>query len=72
MMTYQDTARLFPPEAPLKNAPPTSFLYRLLRPEFLREYELPLSSDAFTRFGEDNAQEHNEEVHLFLFSCPQS
>ncbi|ELR14246.1 uncharacterized protein ACA1_082190 [Acanthamoeba castellanii str. Neff] len=57
-----DTARLFPPEAPVEGAPPTSFLYRLLRPEFVREYDRPLSSDAFSKFGEDDHQAHNQEV----------
>lgn len=57
-----DTARLFPPEAPQQGAAPTSFLYRLLRPEFVREYERPLSSDAFSKFGEDDHQSHNQEV----------
>jgi hypothetical protein len=63
----QDTARLFPPEAPGEGAPPTSFLYRLLRPEFVREYERPLSSDAFSKFGEDEHHAHNQEV---IFQLP--
>jgi hypothetical protein len=46
----------------VEGAPPTSFLYRLLRPEFVREYDRPLSSDAFSKFGEDDHQAHNQEV----------
>eukprot|EP00026_Physarum_polycephalum_P001843 Phypoly_transcript_01846.p1 GENE.Phypoly_transcript_01846~~Phypoly_transcript_01846.p1 ORF type:complete len:502 (+),score=60.52 Phypoly_transcript_01846:73-1578(+) len=58
-----DFARLFPPEAPVlisnhKNA----HLYRLLRPELVRRFEVPLSSDAFTLFGKRGAGIHNKEV----------
>lgn len=39
-----------------------SYLYNLLRPEFVRVYEKPLSSDAFVSFGKHNADVHNAEV----------
>eukprot|EP00009_Paramoeba_aestuarina_P014050 CAMPEP_0201541496 /NCGR_PEP_ID=MMETSP0161_2-20130828/71506_1 /ASSEMBLY_ACC=CAM_ASM_000251 /TAXON_ID=180227 /ORGANISM="Neoparamoeba aestuarina, Strain SoJaBio B1-5/56/2" /LENGTH=387 /DNA_ID=CAMNT_0047949039 /DNA_START=937 /DNA_END=2097 /DNA_ORIENTATION=+ len=58
-----DLARLFPPETPDKSKKGSSFLYRLLRPEFLAKYPTPLSSDAFTAFGRcGNYEEHDEEV----------
>ena len=34
----------------------------MLRPEFVRIYEKPLSSDAFSAFGRMNCAEHNAEV----------
>lgn len=37
-------------------------LFSCLRPEFVREWPVPLSSDAFTRFGAHSAAEHNAEV----------
>ena len=56
-----DLHRLLPPEAPTrKNS--TEFLYRLLRPEFVRSYPKPLSSDAFSKFETVDATEHNEEL----------
>ena len=56
-----DLARLFPPETPDRKTP-GSFLYKLLRPELVKRFSVPLSSDAFTLFGEDNQQEHDSEV----------
>eukprot|EP00727_Mastigamoeba_balamuthi_P010015 m51a1_g5636 hypothetical protein (858) ;mRNA; r:832057-834976 len=57
-----DAARVFPPERPVRSRP-GSHLYMLLRPELVRGYRCPLSSDAFTLFGgPDNAAVHNEEV----------
>ncbi len=38
------------------------FLFKLLRGEFVTKYERPLSSDAFTAFGEHDAENHNAEV----------
>ena len=57
-----DLARVFPPAAE-----PTvrqTYLYRLLRPEFVKTYHCPLSSDAFSNFGgADNVGEgHDKEV----------
>ncbi len=38
------------------------FLYKLFRPEFLKNLPLPLSSDAFSQFGNpDNLTIHNKE-----------
>ena len=34
---------------------PGCFLYRLLRPEFVRAYSEPLSSDAFSGFVKNDA-----------------
>ena len=41
-----DFSRLFPPEAVHKGDGPNSYLYRLLRPEFVLSYRKPLCSDA--------------------------
>jgi Clustered mitochondria/Hom_end-associated Hint/Translation initiation factor eIF3 subunit 135/Leucine Rich repeat len=45
-----DFARVFPPtaEEDVRN----TFLYKLLRPEFVKAYPKPLSSDAFSPFGD--------------------
>ena len=37
-------------------------LFNCLRPEFVRDWPVPLSSDAFTRFGLHDAAKHNAEV----------
>jgi hypothetical protein len=63
-----DLARLFPPQMPL--APPEkgsrhrSYLYELLRPEYVKTNPVPLSSDAFSPFNQTdpNAKINNEEV----------
>ncbi len=44
-----DLSRLYPPEEPKKGIQ-GAHLFRLLRPEFVKEYEKPLCSDAFSRF----------------------
>jgi hypothetical protein len=49
-----DFARTAPPEAVPLGAPPASFLFRLLRMEFVKSYHVPLSSDAFSPMGRDN------------------
>jgi len=46
-----DTARLFPPAALSRSSPPASHLYKLLRPELVRNYPEPLCSDAYSRMG---------------------
>jgi hypothetical protein len=38
-------------------------LYRLLRPELVKQNQVPLSSDAFSRWGLHHAAQHNSEVH---------
>lgn len=65
-----DFSRLMPPEKPLESQR-QSYLYRLLRPEFVRVYEKPLSSDAYSQFGKNqpsNAEDNSEidEATLFL------
>ena len=64
-----DFARSFPPESPprdrkLRN--PRAVYYRLLRPEFVRSYEFPLSPDAFTPWGskDKNYKQYNSIVLL--------
>lgn len=47
-----------------------SVFYQHLRPEFLRKYSRPLSSDVFTKWGTIDRREHNLEVReatAFLF-----
>jgi hypothetical protein len=56
-----DLARLFPPETP-NSSIPGGFLYRLLRPELVRTFPKPLSSDAFTLFGKHDSDTHDSEV----------
>eukprot|EP00012_Vannella_robusta_P006108 CAMPEP_0206200834 /NCGR_PEP_ID=MMETSP0166-20121206/11140_1 /ASSEMBLY_ACC=CAM_ASM_000260 /TAXON_ID=95228 /ORGANISM="Vannella robusta, Strain DIVA3 518/3/11/1/6" /LENGTH=753 /DNA_ID=CAMNT_0053619297 /DNA_START=317 /DNA_END=2574 /DNA_ORIENTATION=- len=56
-----DLARLFPPETP-KESIRGGFLYRLLRPELVRQFHKPLSSDAFTMFGAHDSDKHDAEV----------
>ena len=55
-----DFARVFPPTAEKDVA--KSFLYKLFRPEFIKSYKIPLSSDGFSKFGKHNAKEHNTEI----------
>ena len=43
-----DTARVFPPEAPSSPAKSYTIWFRLLRPELLRQLDVPLASDAFS------------------------
>ncbi|KAL6050938.1 Clu domain-containing protein [Balamuthia mandrillaris] len=54
-----DLARAFPPETPDPMVP-RGHLYRLLRPEFVANYPLPLSSDAFSGFGASHEKERKE------------
>jgi hypothetical protein len=37
-------------------------MYKLFRPEFIKNYMIPLSSDAFSGMGKHNHEEHNREV----------
>lgn len=41
-------ARLFPPEAPGQGEDARCIFYNLLRPELVKKYKVPLSSDAFS------------------------
>ncbi|KAL6056200.1 Clu domain-containing protein [Balamuthia mandrillaris] len=57
-----DVARVFPPETP-KPGIKCGHLFRLLRPELVKKYPIPLCSDAFSYFIlEHNPMEHNSEV----------
>jgi len=52
-----DFARVFPPEDPgeaVNGMANRHNYYRLLRPEFVRRYPVPLSSDAFSAFSKDS------------------
>eukprot|EP01125_Pyxidicula_operculata_P015664 TRINITY_DN5340_c2_g1_i1.p1 TRINITY_DN5340_c2_g1~~TRINITY_DN5340_c2_g1_i1.p1 ORF type:complete len:1424 (-),score=265.73 TRINITY_DN5340_c2_g1_i1:99-4370(-) len=56
-----DTARLFPPE----EGSGQEYLYRLLRPELVKRYPKPLSSDAFSPFvpyGDNSTEQDQEEI----------
>eukprot|EP00727_Mastigamoeba_balamuthi_P001851 m51a1_g11663 hypothetical protein (1053) ;mRNA; r:493-4759 len=57
-----DFARLFPPTADSPTKAMNTFLYQLMRPEFVRTYKKPLSPDAFSKFGDHDAREHDDEV----------
>jgi len=57
-----DLSRLMPPEYFEEMTVPGQHLFRLLRPELVRENEVPLSSDAFSGFGYHNCDIHNAEV----------
>ena len=57
-----DLSRVFPPETP-DPSKKGSFMYRLLRPELVARYPVPLSSDAFTYFGVSGRRKvHDGEV----------
>lgn len=65
-----DFARYCPPEPP-QPGHRGSNLYRLLRPELVKKYPKPLSSDAFSNLGNHDSATHNNEVKeafLFLFN----
>lgn len=57
-----DTARVFPPVAPLPGSRKGSYLFKLFRPEFVRRNPVALSSDAYSKFGKDAEVEHNSDV----------
>ncbi len=70
-----DFGRVFPCEAPCKDHSGPEY-HRLLRPELVFKYHQPLSSDAFSAFGMDNAEEHDLEVlmataHLYRIVIPR-
>jgi hypothetical protein len=56
-----DTARLMPPMAPSANL--QDIFSKLFRPEFMARHDEPLSSDAFSRFGLIDMEQHNGAVH---------
>lgn len=56
-----DFSRLFPPVNPDKQK--SSYLFKLFRAEFVKQYHLPLSSDAFSPFVKNqNEAKHNKDV----------
>jgi len=61
-----DTARIFPPAAPtiVTGAHGVNYvLFRMLRPELVKENPSPLSSDAFTGWQTDpNSEQYNQDV----------
>jgi len=63
-----DYSRLFPAEAPSKGTlsayQKRARFYRLLRPEFVRRYPLPLSSDAFTNFQRWDPDDRELNTHV--------
>jgi len=57
-----DFSRVFPPEYP-KPGVKMAHLFRLLRPEFVKNYPRPLCSDAFSGFIRYHSpKEHNKEI----------
>jgi tetratricopeptide (TPR) repeat protein len=71
-----DFSRIFPPESPelsIHSAESSAWLYRLLRPEFVRHYKTPLCSDAYSSFIKfsSNPSQYNlnvKEATNFLFT----
>eukprot|EP01124_Arcella_intermedia_P005738 TRINITY_DN13389_c0_g1_i1.p1 TRINITY_DN13389_c0_g1~~TRINITY_DN13389_c0_g1_i1.p1 ORF type:complete len:1042 (+),score=212.71 TRINITY_DN13389_c0_g1_i1:877-4002(+) len=59
-----DMARIFPPAYWKPDAPRGSIFFRMLRPEFVKNYPKPLSSDALCGWQEfdDNCAEMNMDV----------
>jgi hypothetical protein len=65
-----DFARTFPPEAPAPGENPQSIFYRLLRPELVRRFPKPLSSDAFSGwqlYDPNNADMNHDVVEATEF-----
>eukprot|EP01091_Cochliopodium_minus_P013369 TRINITY_DN4293_c0_g1_i1.p1 TRINITY_DN4293_c0_g1~~TRINITY_DN4293_c0_g1_i1.p1 ORF type:complete len:537 (-),score=110.57 TRINITY_DN4293_c0_g1_i1:953-2563(-) len=66
-----DFSRIYPPEYPDFNLnPKSSVLYQMLRPEFVKHYQRPLSSDSCTKFGKSNHLFNNKEIYdatLYLY-----
>jgi hypothetical protein len=58
-----DHARLFPPEAPSASR---NHLFNLLRPEFVKSYKVPLSSDAFSRMTNNapDSEPNNDDIRV--------
>ncbi|KAH3759766.1 Histidine kinase A [Pelomyxa schiedti] len=63
-----DSARVFPPEAPLDDdfVEKRRYLYSLLRPELVKSSPVPLSSDAYSSFdrNDPNCDENREDLML--------
>lgn len=71
-----DFARVFPPTVESGQDVHQTYLYRLLRPEFVKNYHVPLSSDAFSllsvgeTFAEENQRVRDASAHLFNSVIP--
>lgn len=70
-----DLSRTFPPCPPQGKT--AAHLYKLFRPEFVKMYKVPLCSDGFSRFCDDEKElrYHNKELktayaHLFNVTMP--
>ena len=61
-----DFARTMPPEAPPPNNKKRQHLYKLLRPEFVKAWDIPLCPDSFSGFilADDNYNVHNQQVKV--------
>jgi len=59
-----DMARVFPPAAPLYQDAPSSIFYRMLRPEFVKKFNLPLSSDALSNWQASDSNEKEMNNHV--------
>ncbi|PRP88174.1 hypothetical protein PROFUN_03997 [Planoprotostelium fungivorum] len=57
-----DVSRLFPPSYLPTRKVHGSVWYRLFRPQFLKKYRRPLSSDAFSSMGVHMQEIHNRDV----------
>ena len=64
-----DFSRVMPPEYPQGNE---DIFFKLLRPEFVAKYHLPLSSDAFSGFKGKDSQHNNEQVKTATFEMLKS
>ncbi|KAH3759897.1 Histidine kinase A [Pelomyxa schiedti] len=61
-----DFARVFPPTSDVDES---SYLYKHFRPEFVKSYKLPLSSDVFSPFSCDSSDVREaKEATEFLFN----
>jgi hypothetical protein len=54
-----DFARVAPPDVPTGRG---TNLHKLLRMEFIRNFDVPLCSDAFSKMGADDHQSHAAEI----------
>jgi hypothetical protein len=59
-----DFGRMFPPETVDRFSAKGSFLYRLLRPEFVSNYKIPLCSDAYSKFirSDPDYKRYNKDI----------
>lgn len=60
-MYLVDFARIFPPTQPRPNIK-ADFLISHFRPEFIKNYEVPLCSDSWSGFNLENKKQHNQEI----------